>query len=57
MESAPISIPFGGDVDYSNGQRLGTQEMSLCQIDMSAPIGWSEVDGLRSIDELLADVK
>lgn len=54
MESAPISIPFGGEVDYSDGQRLGTQELSLFELNMDSPTGWAEIDGLRSIDELLA---
>ena len=53
MEEAPIQIPFGGEVDYSNGQRLGTQEMSLCKLDLTSPTGWAEIDGLRSIDDLL----
>ncbi|SBW11015.1 putative ABC transporter ligand-binding protein [uncultured delta proteobacterium] len=53
MESAPLAIPFGGAVNYAGGQRMGTQEMSLTRIDLAAPIGWTEVDGLRSVDELL----
>ncbi|MCK7488104.1 MAG: hypothetical protein MZU97_23455 [Bacillus subtilis] len=31
MESSPISIPFGGVVDYSNGQRFGISAMSMLQ--------------------------
>jgi len=53
MEQAPIQIPFGGQVDYANGQRMGTQEMSLVVLDMESPTGWTEIDGLRSIDALL----
>ncbi|MCL2579807.1 MAG: ABC transporter substrate-binding protein [Oscillospiraceae bacterium] len=56
MEEAPITIPFGGVVDYANGARMGTQEMSLFEIDMTSPTGWSEVDGLRSFDYLLSQV-
>ncbi len=55
MESAPITIPFGGTVDYSDGQRLGTQEMSLYEIDMTSATGWREIDGLKSIEELLGE--
>ena len=29
MEEAPIDIPMGGAVDYSNGQRLGIQDLAL----------------------------
>ena len=53
MESAPVRIPFGGEVDYANGQRLGTQEMSLYRLDMRSATGWYEIDGLRSMEELL----
>lgn len=57
MEQEPIENPFGGSVDYANGQRTGTKEMSLCRMDRTSPIGWSEVYGLRSIEALTADVK
>lgn len=53
MEEAPIRFPFGGTVDYTGGKRLGTLEMNLYQLDLSAPIGWRQIDSLRSIDELL----
>ena len=53
MEEAPIQFPFGGTVDYSGGKRLGTLEMNLYQLDLTAPIGWRQIDSLRSIDELL----
>lgn len=53
MEAAPIRNPFGGEIDYANGQRLGTQEMSLYRLDLRSPTGWYEIDGLRSMDELL----
>lgn len=57
MEQAPIENPFGGYVDYANGQRMGTKEMSLCRLDRTSPVGWSEVYGLRSIEALTAAVK
>jgi ABC-type branched-subunit amino acid transport system substrate-binding protein len=57
MESAPIDIPFGGTVNYANGARLGTQEMTLVKLDLAAPTGFAEVDGFRSFDELLSRAK
>jgi ABC-type branched-subunit amino acid transport system substrate-binding protein len=57
MESAPIEIPFGGTVNYANGARLGTQEMTLVKLDLNAPTGFAEVDGFKSFDELLARAK
>ena len=51
MESAPIQNPFGGSIDYSNGQRLGTQEMNMSKV--TADGKWELVDGLSSIDKLL----
>jgi ABC-type branched-subunit amino acid transport system substrate-binding protein len=52
----PIQNPFGGKIDYSNGNRAGTQEMNLSRINANEEGGWELVDGLRSIDELLAEV-
>lgn len=53
MERAPLQIPFGGKVDYANGKRMGTQEMSLVKLDLSSPTGWRFIDGLRNMNELL----
>ena len=53
MERAPLQIPFGGRVDYAGGKRMGTQDMSLVKLDLSAPTGWRFIDGLRSMGELL----
>jgi len=53
MERAPLKIPFGGTVDYAGGKRMGTQDMSLARLDLSAPTGWRFIDGLRSMGELL----
>lgn len=51
MESAPIENPFGGVIDFANGQRVGTQEMNLSRIE--GPETWAEVQPLKSIDEIL----
>jgi len=32
---------------------MGTQDMSLVKLDLSAPTGWRFIDGLRSMGELL----
>ena len=52
LESAPIQNPFGGSIDYSNGQRLGTQEMNMSKV--TADGKWELVDGLSSIADLLS---
>lgn len=53
MESAPITNPFGGVIDFGGGKRAGTQEMNLSKINSTAPTKWEVVDGLRSMDDLL----
>ncbi len=56
MEQAPIQNPFGGTIDYSNGQRKGTQEMSLSKVvpvSDANPVGWEPVEPLQSISSLL----
>ena len=56
MERSPLQIPFGGRVDYAGGKRMGTQDMSLVQLDLGAPTGWRFIDGLRSMADLLGTV-
>jgi ABC-type branched-subunit amino acid transport system substrate-binding protein len=54
LESAPITNPFGGVIDYANGLRAGTQEMNLSQINPDNLDGeWLEVKPLQSIDSIL----
>lgn len=53
MESAPIDNPFGGTIDYSNGQRVGTQEMNLSRVESADT--WAEVQPLKGIDEILGN--
>jgi ABC-type branched-subunit amino acid transport system substrate-binding protein len=55
MESAPIENPFGGSIDFSNGQRLGTQEMSLSRMNPDADAGWEGYIGFKSISEMLGE--
>lgn len=57
LEEAPIQNPFGGVIDFANGQRLGTQEMNLSKVvpaDETWVAGWELVSPLASIDSLLA---
>ena len=52
----PVKNPFGGMIDYSNGQRLGTQEMNLSKVVPASdawPAGWELVAPLASINSLL----
>lgn len=55
MESAPIKNPFGGEIDFGNGLRAGTQEMNLSKVDPTTPTKWVVVDGLKSIKSLLGE--
>ena len=56
LESAPIVLPFGAAVDYANGNRWGTQAMSLQKV---VPIsdtwtqGWELVEPVTNIRDLL----
>ncbi len=55
MESAPIQNPFGGSIDFSNGQRLGTQEMALARMNPDAEAGWEPYIDFKSIPEMLGE--
>lgn len=56
MEKSPIDILMGGEVDYSNGQRLGITDLALNKFDPTTAqlIPYS---GLTSLDDLMANVK
>ncbi|GAA0757093.1 ABC transporter substrate-binding protein [Clostridium sartagoforme] len=53
MEKEPIKNPFGGNIDFADGKRLGTQEMSLVKMDIKSAIGWSPYIGFKSINDIL----
>ena len=53
MESAPIQNPFGGAIDFSNGKRLGTQEMSLSKMNPDTKQGWEPYKEFMGINEIL----
>lgn len=54
LESAPIMNPFGGEIDFGNGLRAGTQEMNLSKISHENLDGeWLEVKPLQTIDSII----
>ncbi|MEW9096513.1 MAG: ABC transporter substrate-binding protein [Clostridiaceae bacterium] len=53
LESSPIENPFGGSIDFSNGKRLGTQEMALVKMNEKNPTGWNPYIGFRSMEQIL----
>lgn len=55
MESAPITNPFGGVIDFANGARLGTQEMNLSKAVKAADGtgAWENVKPLESVSTIL----
>jgi len=54
LESAPITNPFGGVIDYSGGKRAGTQEMNLSKVNQANPNGaWDAVKPLQSMNSIL----
>ena len=55
MEKEPIENPFGGMIDFANGKRLGTQEMSLAKMDLTSPTGWMPYVGFKNIDTILGN--
>ncbi len=55
MESAPIENPFGGSIDFSDGKRLGTQEMALLKMNAVEAAGWEGFIGFKGIDDILGN--
>lgn len=58
LEEEPIQNPFGGSIDFSNGQRKGTQEMNLAKVVAPTEAnasGWEQVEPLQSIESLLGE--
>jgi branched-chain amino acid transport system substrate-binding protein len=55
LESKPYENPFGGNIDFSRGQRLGTQQMALLKMNPAEALGWANADnlGLQGIQDLL----
>jgi branched-chain amino acid transport system substrate-binding protein len=57
MESKPIDNPFGGEIDFSNGKRLGTDTMSLNKIakDEEGKWAWTVDRPMKSLAEILGE--
>ena len=55
LESAPITIPFGGTIDFGNGARTGVSSMQLskCNINDPSGTGWELVYGFATMDEII----
>jgi hypothetical protein len=56
MEEAPIQLPFGAAVDFGDGNRWGTQSMSLSKVvpvSEEFPMGWEGVEPMRNMADLL----
>lgn len=53
LESAPIKNPFGGEINYANGLRAGTQEMNLSKIGGTNATGWEVVYPLENMETIL----
>jgi len=53
MEEAPVEIPLGGSVDFSDGRRVGTQAMSLLKATYDGGPGWVVDQPLEPLSEIL----
>ncbi len=56
MESAEFKIPMGGTVSYANGQRLGTQAMSLLKVTEDGK-AWANVKPVEDLNDIINRVK
>jgi ABC-type branched-subunit amino acid transport system substrate-binding protein len=53
MEQAPFQTPFGGQVNYANGARLGVQQLNLAKMAADSLTGWvPEQDQMRGLVEI-----
>lgn len=54
LEKNPIKNPFGGEINFANGLRAGTQEMNLSKISQTDMKGaWEAVKPLQSMNSIL----
>lgn len=56
MESAEFKIPMGGTVNYADGQRLGTQSMSLLKVSDDGTT-WDLVKPVEDLNDILDRVE
>ncbi|MCL2188007.1 MAG: ABC transporter substrate-binding protein [Defluviitaleaceae bacterium] len=55
MERTPISVPMAGVMDFSNGQRTGTEYLALLRVNFETQ-SWDTVRPLESLHAVLARV-
>ncbi|MDF2472866.1 MAG: Receptor family ligand binding region [Anaerocolumna sp.] len=56
MESAEFKIPMGGTLNYADGQRLGTQSMSLLKVSADGT-KWENVKPVEDLNVILDRVQ
>ncbi len=56
MESAEFQIPMGGTLNYADGQRLGTQSMSLLKVSDDG-LAWESVKPVEDLNVILERTK
>lgn len=54
IESEPVQNPFGGTISYANGQRLGTQSMSLLKMNIETNT-WDAFKPFANIESILGE--
>ncbi len=52
LEENPIKNPFGGEINFADGMRTGTQQMVLSKVDVNSPTKWTAVTGFNGVDDL-----
>lgn len=58
MESKPIKNPFGGEINFADGKRLGTEEMSLLKLSYDEENEkwiWGAHKPIANIEEILGN--
>lgn len=53
MESAPVKNPFGGEIDFANGNREGTTVMNLSKV--ASETAWQQIGDFQSIANILGN--
>jgi branched-chain amino acid transport system substrate-binding protein len=55
MESAPITIPMGGTIDYTEGKRWGIASMALLKLSLATGTpAWAKVRNIETITQIQA---
>jgi ABC-type branched-subunit amino acid transport system substrate-binding protein len=53
MESAPIDVPMGGTVDFTEGKRWGIASMALLQLDNSGDtVAWTKFRDIETLQTI-----